>query len=514
MKYLKMNSLLSCLIISILSSAIFGQQKFIKPVTPNASAETVALLELIYSISGKYILTGQHNYPNIKDRNTRFATDYIGKTPVVFSTDWGFEKDGNTDSYLARPDIVKEVIRQHQKGSIITICWHAVPPTASEPVTFRPLPGAKSDSLVSVQGQLTDQQFKDILTPGTLLYKHWCSQVDSIAKYLKMLQEAHVPILWRPYHEMNGNWFWWGGRQGTYSTAALYKQLFDRLVKVHKINNLVWIWSMDRPNSDTMQFKNFYPGTNYIDILSLDVYRNDFKQENYNNLLALSEGKPMVLGEVGNPPNPEILENQPLWAYYSVWAGMVRNTSKKQYDVLLNNKRFLFQEDKSYIECAEAYRKACNLPPLLVDTTNSVNLSGNWVFNEEKSSIGNSGAASLPYKISIVQQGNTIRIFKTFVPEFVDNRVDTLKLTTDGSEYHSLNWNSPMKTTANWTLGNDTLKIKMIVTFTHDNQSTDYISNENWYLTELKRTLCVEQHSNSFWGSRDIIMKFDKTDMY
>ena len=128
-----------------------------EPVTPHASTEAKALLEFIYSISGKYTLTGQHNYPATKDRNSQFATEYSGRTPAVWSTDMGFAEEGDTDSYLARPDIVKEAIRQHKKGAIITICWHAVPPTADEPVTFQPRGPFPPDSLASVQGQLLDE---------------------------------------------------------------------------------------------------------------------------------------------------------------------------------------------------------------------------------------------------------------------------------------------------------------------------------------------------------------------
>jgi hypothetical protein len=77
------------------------------------------------------------------------------------------------------------------------------------PVTFQrrrntPAP----EKLNTVQGQLTDQQFRDVLTPGTELHQRWCAQVDAVAGYLKQLQEARVPVLWRPDHEMNGDWFW------------------------------------------------------------------------------------------------------------------------------------------------------------------------------------------------------------------------------------------------------------------------------------------------------------------
>src|SRR5690606_4812152 len=130
-------------------STLYSQQVRIPPVTPNASPEAVALLDFLQSLAGKYTLSGQHNFPISRDRNTQFASDYIGKTPAVWSQDFGFAKDGDKDSYLARQSIVEEAIRQHKLGSIVTICWHAVPPTAEEPVTFQPLPGADSTKLAS-----------------------------------------------------------------------------------------------------------------------------------------------------------------------------------------------------------------------------------------------------------------------------------------------------------------------------------------------------------------------------
>ena len=120
-------------------SAVFGQSETAKPVSSNASPEAKALLQLIYNLSGKYTLTGQHNFPMAKDNNSKFAAGYTGKTPVIWSTDFGFAKAGDKDSYLMRSAMVEEAKRQNKMGSIITLCWHAVPPTASEPVTFQPL---------------------------------------------------------------------------------------------------------------------------------------------------------------------------------------------------------------------------------------------------------------------------------------------------------------------------------------------------------------------------------------
>ena len=179
---LKLNS--RCTILLFLAAFFYIDAIATDPANPNATPESRALLKYIKGLSGKYILSGQHNYPATGDRNTLFAADYIGKTPVIWSQDFGFSAEGDKDSYKSRPAIIEEAIRQHKKGAIVTLCWHAVPPTAEEPVTFQPLPGANPVApLKSIQGRLTDKQFRDILTPGTDLYKQWVKQVDEIASY-------------------------------------------------------------------------------------------------------------------------------------------------------------------------------------------------------------------------------------------------------------------------------------------------------------------------------------------
>ena len=313
--HLKKITSLAAVVLFLLKPALSGQTAGIKPVTPDASPEVRALLQVLQDLSGKYTLTGQHNYPNTKSRNSEFAARYTGKTPALFGSDWGHAKAGDSDSYLARPDIVQEAIRQNQLGSVVTICWHAVPPTADEPITFRQMPDSDPKKLTSVQGKLLDDQFKDVLTPGTALYQKWCAQVDAIAVFLKQLDAAHVPVLWRPYHEMNGDWFWWGGRTGQYSTIALYRQLFDRLVNHHHLTNLIWVWSVDRVSRPGMEHAKYFPGIDFVDILALDVYGNDFAQSYYDSLVGLAQGKPVTLAEVGNPPAPEVFQRQPKWIY-------------------------------------------------------------------------------------------------------------------------------------------------------------------------------------------------------
>jgi mannan endo-1,4-beta-mannosidase len=498
---------------SILITCFFSLSFAIEPVTPNASPEAKALLELFYRISGKYTLTGQHNYPNTRDRNTRFAAEYIGQTPAIWSTDMGFAKDGDTDSYLARPDIVKEAIRQHKKGAIVTLCWHAVPPTANEPVTFRPVSDkpVHPDSLNTIQGRLSEWQYKELMTQGTALHDQWKKQVDSIAVYLKKLQEAKVPVLWRPYHEMNGDWFWWGERVGEYSTIDLWIMLYDRLVNHHQLENLIWVWNVDRPGTPIRKFSNFYPGDKYLDIVSLDVYGSDFKQAYYDSLMGLAKGKPLYFGEVGNPPVMDVYKTQPNWTGWVIWAGMVRNTSKKEFQAMVNDRRMLFQEDKAYWEVMNPYRKACGLPLLPIKNEMVVDFTGTWKFSHEKSELGSAGAGNVAETIDIDHDPDLLHIKKTMLVEWGDDKITQEDLPLDGSALKVVVYNTPTTITSQFDEENRFLRINSRATYNRGGQPIEIVSNEIWMLKDDGKLLVIDQRSKGFRGEeRNLVLVYEK----
>jgi len=329
----------------------------LQPVTPRPSPEAVALLKYLHDISGKHTLTGQHNYPNTHDASTRQAAAAWGKTPAVFGQDFGFAAPGDKDAVSARSDIIAECKRQYAAGAIITLCWHAVRPADDEPVTFKN----------SVQGKLTDGEWNELITPGTPLNRRWRDQVDVIAGYLKQLREAHIPVLWRPYHEMNGDWFWWGGRRGERGTIVLYRQLFDRLVNYHQLNNLIWVWSVDRPCKPERQFADYFPGRDYFDVAALDVYHGDFSPVYYRDLLKLAGNKPVALAEVGPPPTLDVLKKQPRWTWWMLWAEMVdtQPAAVETMRTLVNSSCSLSLNDPEYIKGITPIRAASGLPPAL-----------------------------------------------------------------------------------------------------------------------------------------------------
>jgi mannan endo-1,4-beta-mannosidase len=279
------------------------------PVTPKASPEATQLLQFLYDISGKQTLVGQHAPPLLGTTQLGRVYKMMNHYPALFGQDFGFSAPGTWDGINYRQQLVDEAIRRHAEGFIIALMWHAVRPIEDEPVEFK----------TSVQGPLTDRQWHDLVTPGTEVNERWKSQVDVIAWHLKQLRDAGVPVLWRPYHEMNGNWFWWGQKKGDDGYRRLYRMLFDRLVNFHHLDNLVWVFGANEVTPGVDPYETYFPGRDVVDVLATDVYHGSF-QKDYDALLTLASGKPIALAEVGRVPPLDILEAEPRWAWFMTWG--------------------------------------------------------------------------------------------------------------------------------------------------------------------------------------------------
>lgn len=276
---------------------------------PNASPEARELLEFLYSISGDSTLSGQHCVPLVGSTRLQGIEKSVDRYPALFGQDFGFSEPGTWDGINYRQNIVDEAIRRHEEGFVISLMWHAVRPIEEEPVRFRE----------SIQGELTDQEWKDLMTPGTEVNERWKSQVDVIAFFLKQLRDADVPVLWRPYHEMNGAWFWWGKKGGEDGYEKLWRMLYDRLTHFHKLDNLVWVWNANEVKQGVDSYATYYPGHDVVDVLATDVYSEAFNQANYEELLELAGDKPIAIGECGKVPTVEKLREQPRWAWFMIW---------------------------------------------------------------------------------------------------------------------------------------------------------------------------------------------------
>jgi len=182
----------------------------------------------------------------------------------------------------------------------VSLSWHALRPTDGK-------------SAGGLNDQLTDYEWNELLTPGSKLYERWTAQVDAAAASLKKLQDAGIPVLWRPYPELNGKNFWWAGRKGNRGSVALYRQLFDRMVNHDGVRNLVWIWTAAPPgfgpNANGSLF-DFFPGLLYTDALSLKDPQLSWRAD--ATLASMAVGKPIGV-ELSAIPTPDIAQQKWSW---------------------------------------------------------------------------------------------------------------------------------------------------------------------------------------------------------
>jgi mannan endo-1,4-beta-mannosidase len=309
------------------------------PVNPNASPEAEKLLKFLYSISGKKTLTGQHDYLGRMSIITDKVKEITGKYPAVWGSDFGFSDERHDiDNIKYRVRLADEIKKQHGSGAIITMTYHQANPVIGEPCLFEG----------GVISKLTDEQWKDLLTPGTKIFNAWQKQMDIVAEILKKVQKANIPVLFRSYHEMNGDWFWWCGRKGPDGNMALYKQLFHYFTEHHRLNNMLWVWSPNRP---WLGVEEFYPGDEYVDVLGSDIYPvkdhpEVYRQEWYSRMVGLAKNKPLALTEFSVLPSEKTLRKQPRWVWMMAWTDLLlksntEETIKKIYD----SKRTLTRED-------------------------------------------------------------------------------------------------------------------------------------------------------------------------
>jgi mannan endo-1,4-beta-mannosidase len=341
------------------------EKKYIPLINPKATPAAVNLYDFLQDIQGRFTLSGQHNFVGKGSAFTEQLEALTGKSPVVWGSDFSFTVKGDDAMHFqhagpanlptidvervraimaerkkngqqgppplsaypkpeflditlaqAREKTIAEIKARHAKGHVITLMWHECFPTDGTPCL---------GESVWAEGHLpTDEQWNALLTDGTALNEAWKKSVDEVAGYLDELQKANIPVLWRPYHEMNGEWFWWGHKKGEKGFKRLWIMMYDRFTKVHGLNNLIWVWDANAPRGVPgergIPYEDCFPGAGYVDVLASDIYRNDYKPSHYDQLLALGQGKPVALGEVGELPSLDVLQQQPRWTWFMSWG--------------------------------------------------------------------------------------------------------------------------------------------------------------------------------------------------
>lgn len=298
------------------------------PCNPHAQQEVCDLLAYLNSIEGKGILTGQHTQTNAQEELSLILRE-TGKLPAIC----GFELlsySPNIHLEGASPACVQEVFENRdtlelamvwaEHGGILTFTWH----------WFSPL-GGKDKSFFT---ENTDFDAQAALIEGTPENIALLSDLDHMAELLKPFCDEHIPILWRPFHESEGKWFWWGAK-GMDTAKALYRLMYRRYTQYHHLDNLIWVWN--NPCAEG------YVGDEYCDIISRDQYPtphcHDAFKERYDSLKSIaSADKGAAIAETGVIPDGDLLVvERASWLWYMTWSGEYALTEKHNSFAALRN---------------------------------------------------------------------------------------------------------------------------------------------------------------------------------
>lgn len=293
------------------------------PVNPDAQDEVKNVLAYLGEIAGKKVILGQHTQ-SMGQEELAYIESVTGELPALC----GFELLGYSPNIS--PDSDRECLDEvrgargtlarawdwAKRGGLITFTWH----------WFSPLGGCHK----SFYSAFTDYDADLAVTEGTPEHAALLSDMDYMAGLLKPFCDAHIPILWRPFHECDGDFFWWG-KKGPGAVRKLYRIMYERYTGHFHLNNLIWVFNAANPAC--------YPGDDMIDIVSRDIYPEahcykSCSDEYYELQKITPSAKLCAIGESGTLPDVEAIVREGIdWTYYMTWShdyGMSERFTSKE----------------------------------------------------------------------------------------------------------------------------------------------------------------------------------------
>ena len=277
------------------------------PVNPNATPMAKALLARVVEGYGSVTLSGQNDTQDLA-----LIQSASGKLPALIEGDF-MDYSPSRIAYGANPGSLTErsIALAKDQGYLVSMAWHWNAPTKL----------VNSGDYPWLRGFYTDGTSFDIAAalanPAGSDYQALIRDIDAIAVQLKKFADADVPVLWRPLHESEGGWFWWGAK-GPEAFKQLWRLTYDRLTNHHGLDNLIWVLTSENPA--------WYPGDDVVDIIGVDAYpgdRSDTLSSRWSPLLERFDGrKPLALTEFGGVPDIDAMKQLGVtWAYFFSWNG-------------------------------------------------------------------------------------------------------------------------------------------------------------------------------------------------
>ncbi|MBJ2125327.1 glycoside hydrolase family 26 protein [Flavobacterium sp. IB48] len=248
-------------------------------VDASATKETVALFYNLKRLAQTKTAIGQQDAFNSFYQDAGGDSDIkknTGFDPAVLGSDFMFITDKNNNEqsnnwfYQQEQKIIADTKAAYAKGIINTFSWHLREPYNED-----------SFYTADMTSEQKSTAFRSILPGGANneWYKKKLDKVASVVSNLKGSNGELIPIIFRPFHEFDGSWFWWGA---DFCTADEYKKAYqftvDYLKNTKGVHNILYAFSPDNSYTTEANYLSRYPGDKYVDIIGMDNY-GDFNNQ-------------------------------------------------------------------------------------------------------------------------------------------------------------------------------------------------------------------------------------------
>ena len=311
-QFLKMKKKIILFILNIcIALFCFAQKVKIQTIDKNATKETKALNANLKKLSEKYILFGhqhatQYGHGWVGDENRSDVKSVTGSHPAVIGVDFsGLNGPSESEIEKEKTSLIKYISETYDRGGVITAAWHFNNPVSNTNFYW-------NDSTATAA-------VKNIIPGGThhQKYKSILKNIADVAKATKGNDGKIVPIIFRPFHELDGDWFWWGAR---HCTIDEFKTLWQFTVTYLKdslhVHNFIYAFSPDNKFFTEEKYLERYPGNDFVDLVGVDNY-GDFGRGGHYDLdagykklkivsdFALKNGKLAAFTETGLESIPD-----------------------------------------------------------------------------------------------------------------------------------------------------------------------------------------------------------------
>lgn len=271
------------LVVALVSSSAQAQKN--SPIDPRATKETSALYQNLSKLSDEHVLFGHqhateygHGWYGDKDRSD--VKSVCGSHPAVIGVDFsGFSGRSEESIQKAKDDVRKNVIDTYNRGGVTTAAWHFVNPVSKGEFYW-----VDSLSLPAVK----------YIIPGGEAHKKYTAILDGIGAWAKSVKGPKgelVPMIFRPYHEFDGGWFWWGKTHCTRDEfISLWRFTVSYLRDSLQVHNFIYAFSPDNNFTTEAEYLDRYPGDEWVDMLGMDDY-GDMGRDRYALDVAASKLK-------------------------------------------------------------------------------------------------------------------------------------------------------------------------------------------------------------------------------